>query len=128
MFSKYCAQICFLYIRVELLTVSRWGWNCAFTRHVYYYTYYFITIFVLLQFFSICLDIFTNAVFARNFAERLQKYVGKPSDTDSIKSQISSKTSRGKKDNAKRHHIAIPIILLLFLSYYNFLLFVWIYS
>ena len=35
----------------------------------------------------------------------LQKYVGKPSETDSIKSQISSKTSRGKKRTAqKRHH------------------------
>ena len=28
----------------------------------------------------------------------------KPSDTDSIKSNISSKTSRGKKDSTKRHH------------------------
>ena len=30
--------------------------------------------------------------------------VGKPSEADSIKSQISSKTSRGKKDSTKRHH------------------------
>ena len=30
--------------------------------------------------------------------------VGKPSETDSIKSQISSKTSRGKRNSIKRHH------------------------
>ena len=30
--------------------------------------------------------------------------VGKPSETDSIKSQISSKTSRGKTDRTKRRH------------------------
>ena len=30
-----------------------------------------------------------------------QEWVGKPSETDSIKSQISSKTSRGKKDSTK---------------------------
>ena len=33
-----------------------------------------------------------------------QKYVGKPSETDSIKSQISPKTPRQKKDSTKRHH------------------------
>ena len=33
-----------------------------------------------------------------------QKYVGKPSETDSVKSQISSKASLGKTDSTKRHH------------------------
>ena len=32
------------------------------------------------------------------------KKVGKPSETDSIKSQISPKTSHGKQDSTKRHH------------------------
>ena len=30
--------------------------------------------------------------------------VGKPSETDSVKSQVSSETSRGKKDSTKRRH------------------------
>ena len=33
-----------------------------------------------------------------------QEQEGKPSETDSIKSKISPKTPRGKKDGAKRHH------------------------
>ena len=32
------------------------------------------------------------------------EYVGKPSENDSVKSQISSKTSRGRKDSTKRRH------------------------
>ena len=34
----------------------------------------------------------------------MEEEAGKPSKTDSIKSQISSKTSRGKKDSTKRRH------------------------
>ena len=34
----------------------------------------------------------------------IKEKVGKPSETDSIKSKITSKTSRGKKDSTKRHH------------------------
>ena len=33
-----------------------------------------------------------------------QEKEGKPSETDSIKFKISSKTPRGKKDSTKRHH------------------------
>ena len=33
-----------------------------------------------------------------------QKKEGKPSETDSVKFKISSKTPRGKKDITKRHH------------------------
>ena len=33
-----------------------------------------------------------------------QEQEGKPSETDSIKFKISSKTPRGKKDSTKRHH------------------------
>ena len=36
--------------------------------------------------------------------ERLKEKVGKPSETDSIKFKISSKTPHGKKDRTKRHH------------------------
>ena len=35
---------------------------------------------------------------------KLKKLVGKPSEIDSIQSQISSKTSCGKKGSTKRHH------------------------
>ena len=31
-----------------------------------------------------------------------QEYIGKPSETDSIKSQISSKTSGGKRDSTQK--------------------------
>ena len=34
----------------------------------------------------------------------LEKFVGKPSETGSIKSQITSKTSRGEKNSTKRRH------------------------
>ena len=37
-------------------------------------------------------------------AVKMQEKVGRPSETDSIKSQISSKTSRGKKGSIKRRH------------------------
>ena len=37
-------------------------------------------------------------------SNELKEYVGKPSETDSIKFKISSKTTRGKKDSTKRHH------------------------
>ena len=33
-----------------------------------------------------------------------KKWKGKPSETDSIKFKISSKTPRGKKNSTKRHH------------------------
>ena len=36
--------------------------------------------------------------------EKSQEEEGKPSETDSIKFKISSKTPRGKKDSTKRHH------------------------
>ena len=45
-----------------------------------------------------------SAVFLNVFKTRLQdtvEFVGKPSETDSIKSQISSKKSRGKKVSTK---------------------------
>ena len=35
---------------------------------------------------------------------RIEDEVGQPSETDLIKSQISAKTSRGKKDSTKRRH------------------------
>ena len=38
------------------------------------------------------------------FFNHLKKWVGKFSETDSYKSQISSKTSRGKMDSTKGHH------------------------
>ena len=34
----------------------------------------------------------------------MEESVGKPTETDSIKSKTSSKTLRGKKDSTKRHH------------------------
>ena len=34
----------------------------------------------------------------------LKELEGKPSETDSIKFKISSKTPRGKKDSTKRHN------------------------
>ena len=34
----------------------------------------------------------------------LEEKEGKPSENDSIKSQISSKTSRGEKDSTKKRH------------------------
>ena len=37
-------------------------------------------------------------------ANLMEEYVGNPSETDSVKLQISSKTSRGKKDSTKRYH------------------------
>ena len=36
----------------------------------------------------------------------IREYGGKPSETDSIKFKISSKTPRGKKDSTKRHVVA----------------------
>ena len=35
---------------------------------------------------------------------KIKEKEGKPSETDSIKFKISSKTPRGKKDSTKRHH------------------------
>ena len=40
-----------------------------------------------------------NEYYYQNY--NMQEKVGKPSETDSIKYQISSKTSRGKKDSTK---------------------------
>ena len=47
---------------------------------------------------------FRNLTQHKHNSSDMQEYVGKPSETDSIKSKISSKTSRGKKDSTKRHH------------------------
>ena len=44
-----------------------------------------------------------NLWWCLKLVEYCQKYVGKSSETNPIKSQISSKTSRGKKDSTKRH-------------------------
>ena len=54
---------------------------------------------------SLSLEDFASLLYLHMvFRHSVQEYVGKPSETDSIKSKISSKTVRGEKDITKRHH------------------------
>ena len=47
----------------------------------------------------------------------IRQKVGKPSETDSIKFKISSKTSRWKKASTKRHHHIQVYLLKVFICY-----------
>ena len=48
--------------------------------------------------------LFTSRQFSVAFIMILLEWVGNPSETDSVSSQISPRTYRGKKDSTKRRH------------------------
>ena len=82
----------------------RWVWHSPDGKHRNQTDYILVMKFFVQELTSTKTRTFPEADIGSDHDLVMKEYIGKPSETDSIKSKMSSKTSRGKKYSTRRLH------------------------